>query len=160
MNNFINSIFPCLNFSRMVLAVILVFFALPIFAQSIDVPSAQKEKSFVPRQSDRELSDRGLQCWEFSLKYWDDAFISGPFGGDWVKAGKLRKNCDSEFMTSSPKFIESKVKISNVPNETSKQNSTNDGVPIGDYIGNKFWHWIVIFAICCFPYIGYAQRLN
>ena len=155
------TIFNAMTAMRYILPIVLMVNISTVFAQPVCAPSAQKEELLIPRQSIGELDNRGLECWEFGLqniKYSQLSFR--PLSGEWIESDKLGENGSSKFSASRFKFIEPEIKVSNIPDKTSKQNSTNNGVAMDDDIGDKFWHWLVIFLICCSPYIGYAQRLN
>ena len=138
--------------------VMMVYLVFGIFGVSTVVaqPSIVKRPVKIAGYEMTELSNGNLQIRESVFE--ESIFVFRPNSRNGVESTKLGKDSGTELNRGNVKIVNAEIKISNVPSKTSQQGSTDDGVAMDSDVGNKFWHWIIIFTMCCFPYIGYVQR--
>ncbi|ACT48286.1 hypothetical protein Mmol_1380 [Methylotenera mobilis JLW8] len=136
----------------MVIALFLAFGIGTVVAQ----PSIIKSPAAIAGDEMTKLSNGGLHVRESGFE--ESVLVFRPVSSDRVESAKLGNDSGAELGGSGVKFIEPEVKVSHVADKTGKQNRADNDVAVSNNVGDKFWHWIVIFLICISPYIGYAQR--
>ncbi|MFZ3088582.1 MAG: hypothetical protein WA123_11010 [Methylotenera sp.] len=138
--------------------VVMVYLAFSIFWVSgvVAQPSFIESATTIPGNEMAELSNGGLQIRE--CRFEESVFVSRPVSDYWIDSSKLCENSSAELNGGSIKFVESKVKISNVTAKAGQRKSANNGEPeISD--GFKyFWQFMALTLMLNFIFYAGSNK--
>lgn len=138
----IPAIFKPFAFVRFILVVVLTFNLSPVFAKTVDSPSAIEAITAVPRDEQTEIFNGDLQSTKPIFQKGVD--VVGPRGGIGVNGTKLGQDGRAKSGGSDSYAAFTRNAIANVPNNTSNQNSAEGSIGVGEQINHGIWIGLVL----------------